>query len=82
MRGVRTILLTASASADPLPMERDPIFMRARRPPCDKCHRDAITNDDLGMLLCARHATIFMTIERMDSDSARTVAAPVASSSR
>lgn len=55
--------------------------MRARRPPCDKCHRDAITNDDLGMLLCARHATIFMTVRRMDPETPRPVVAPVASPS-
>ena len=53
--------------------------MRARRPPCDKGHRDAITNADLCMLLCARHATIFMTVGRMDSDAPRHVVAPVAS---
>lgn len=34
-------------------------------PSCDKCDRAALTADEEGHALCARHATIFMTADRI-----------------
>ena len=34
-------------------------------PRCMRCDRDALTVNDAGTALCARHATIFTTIERL-----------------
>ena len=35
-------------------------------PSCDKCERTAVVLDAYERPLCARHATIFMTVERLD----------------
>ena len=44
------------------------------REKCDKCDRLAVTYFDGKTPLCARHATIFMTVPRDADDAARTEA--------
>ncbi len=35
---------------------------------CMRCDRDALTVNDAGSALCARHATIFLTVARIDAE--------------
>lgn len=57
-------------------MEREEILWPMSTPHCSKCDRDALTVDAKGNALCGRHATIFMTLERMKDSDSETVAEP------
>jgi hypothetical protein len=48
-------------------MEHGATRLPGDAPRCTRCDRDALTIDDAGSALCARHATIFLTVARIDA---------------
>ena len=49
-------------------MEHGTTHSAGEPPRCMRCDRDALTVNDAGSALCARHATIFPTVARIDSE--------------
>lgn len=49
-------------------MEHGAISATSEPRRCVRCDKDALTVDDAGMALCARHATIFLTVARMAAE--------------
>ena len=46
-------------------MTQQEALLLDEKPHCDNCDREALTVDSDGRPLCARHATIFLTVDRI-----------------